>query len=194
MRADARRKRDAILAAAVDVFAERGVDIALDDVARRAGVGIGTLYRHFPSREALITGAYIREIDRLCDGMDELLATEPPDQAAVIWMQRFVGKVAGQPGMALALKTVVSGTDQAAVEDIHRRVFDVLAQVLAADVFRKDVPVEVVAASISGICLANSAPGTGERADQMVRLLVDGLRDRNAAGAPPFRAGVKARA
>ena len=68
------------------------------------------------------------------------------------------------------------GTDQGAAEDIYRRVFELLARALAADVFRQDVPVAVVAASISGICLANSAPGAEERANQMVSLLVDGLR------------------
>ena len=123
LRADAQRKRDAVLVAAVEVFAERGVDIALDEVARRAGVGIATLYRHFPTREALITGAYLREIEQLCDGVDDLLAELPPDRALVAWMRRFVGYVAGKPGMALALKIIVTTTDAIAVQASHDRVY-----------------------------------------------------------------------
>ncbi|WP_345564338.1 helix-turn-helix domain-containing protein [Nonomuraea rosea] len=76
------------MVAAVEVFAERGIEIALDEVARRAGVGIATLYRHFPTREALIAGAYVREIGLLCDGVDDLLAAMPGDEALIAWMQR----------------------------------------------------------------------------------------------------------
>jgi AcrR family transcriptional regulator len=180
LRADARRKRDAILSAAVDVFSERGVDIALDDVARRAGVGIATLYRHFPSREALITGAYIREIDLLCDGVEDLLATMPANEAIVAWMQRFVGYVAGKPGMALALKSIVVATDAAALQASHDRIYAALGQFLDAGqrdgIIRGDASPEDLANALSGISLANSQPGTQERANRIIALLVDGLR------------------
>jgi AcrR family transcriptional regulator len=180
MRADARRKREAILAAAVEVFAERGVDIALDEVARRAEVGIATLYRHFPTREDLITGAYVREIDLLCDGVDELLATMPADRALVAWMQRFIGYVAGRPGMALAVKSIVSATDAAALQSSHDRVYAALGQLKDAGVtdgvFRSDVSPEDLASTLSGISLANCQPGTRERANRLISLLVDGLR------------------
>jgi AcrR family transcriptional regulator len=180
MRADARRKREAILAAAVEVFTERGVDIALDEVARRAEVGIATLYRHFPTREDLITGAYVREIDLLCDGVDELLATMPADRALVAWMQRFVGYVAGRPGMALAVKSIVCATDAAALESSHDRVYAALGQLKDAGVtdgvFRSDISPEDLASTLSGISLANSQPGTEDRANRQISLLVDGLR------------------
>ncbi|MET7396651.1 TetR/AcrR family transcriptional regulator [Dactylosporangium sp. NPDC005572] len=180
MRADARRKRDAILAAAVGVFAERGVDIALDEVARRANVGIATLYRHFPTREALITGAYVREIELLCDGVDELLAELPPDEALAAWMRRFIGYVAGRPGMALALKSIVLSTDAAAMQASHDRIYAALGVLLdagrRAGVLRADAAAEDVANALSGISLANSAPGTQERAGRVIGLLVDGLR------------------
>ena len=180
MRADARRKREAILAAAVDVFAERGVDIALDEVARRAEVGIATLYRHFPTRAALITGAYVHEIDLLCDGVDRLLATMPADRALVAWMERFIGYVAGKPGMAQAVKSIVAATDAAAVQSSHDRIYAALGQLQAAGVrdgvFRTDVPPEDLANMLSGISLANCQPGTEERANRMISLLVDGLR------------------
>jgi AcrR family transcriptional regulator len=176
MRADARRKREAVLAAAVQVFAERGVEVPLDDVARRAGVGIATLYRHFPTREALIAGAYRQEIDKLCDGIDELLADQPPDRALVSWMQQFVGYVAGKPGMALAVKSAVS----AGLDAGHDRVYLAIGRLVAAGedagVFRRGVAAIDLANALSGISLANSAPGTEERANRLIELLVDGLR------------------
>jgi AcrR family transcriptional regulator len=180
LRADARRKREAILAAAVDVFAERGVEIPLDDVARRAEVGIATLYRHFPTREALITGAYVREIDLLCDGIDDLLARMPADRALVAWMQRFIGYVAGRPGMALALKSIVTATDAAAVQSSHDRIYAALGRLTEAaerdGLIRSGVAPEDLANALSGISLANSQTGTRDRADRLVSLLVDGLR------------------
>ena len=180
MRADARRKREAILVAAVDIFAERGVDIALDEVARRADVGIATLYRHFPSREALIAGAYLREIDKLCEGVDELLSKRPPDRALALWMQRFVGYVAGKPGMALALKSIVSATDAAALQASHDRIYAAIARLVAAGeragLFRTDIAAVDLANALSGISLANSAPGTEARANRLIELLVDGMR------------------
>lgn len=180
LRADARRKRDAILVAAVEVFAERGIEIALDEVARRAGVGIATLYRHFPTREALITGAYLREIELLCDGVDDLLAAMPADEALVAWMQRFVGYVAGKPGMALALKSIVTTADTAALRASHDRVYAALSQLIEAGqrdgVIRADASSEDLANGLSGVSLANSQPGTEERANRLIVLLVDGLR------------------
>jgi AcrR family transcriptional regulator len=191
LRADARRKRDAILVAAVDVFAERGIEIALDEVARRAGVGIATLYRHFPTREALITGAYIREIEMLCDGVDDLLAAMPADEALVAWMQRFVGYVAGKPGMALALKSIVTTTDAAALQASHDHVHTALGQLIEAGqrdgIIRADASSEDLANGLSGVSLANSHPGTQERANRLIVLLVDGLR----YNATPRRAGIR---
>ena len=100
MRADARRNRDLLLSAAAQVYAERGVDASLEEIARRADVGIGTLYRHFPTRDALNEAVYRREVERLCDGVDELIASNPPDVALAGWMRRFAGYVATKKGMA----------------------------------------------------------------------------------------------
>ncbi len=74
LRKDAQRNREALLAAAAEAYGERGVDASLEDIARRAGVGIGTLYRHFPTRDALNEAVYRREVESLCDGADELIA------------------------------------------------------------------------------------------------------------------------
>jgi len=180
MRADALRKREAILTAAVDVFAERGVDIALDDVARRAQVGIATLYRHFPSREALITGAYIREIGMLCDGVEDMLAAQTPDQALITWMRRFTGYVAGKPGMSVALKAIVIATDAAGAQATYDRVYAALQRFLdagrAAGIFQSEVPAAVLANALSGITLANDEPGREGQIEQLIKLTVNGLR------------------
>lgn len=180
MRADARRKREAVLTAAVEVFAEHGVDIALDEVARRAGVGIATLYRHFPTREALITGAYVREVDKLCDGVEDLLAEMPADQAMVSWMQRFTGYVAVRPGMGQALKSIVMSTDavalQASQDRIHAAIRRLVEAGVESGVIRADITPEDVAGALSGIGLTTGQPGSRERADRLVVLFVDGLR------------------
>ena len=192
LRADARRSRDAILAAAVEIFAERGVEIALDEVSRRAGVGIATLYRHFPTREALIAGAYLREIDLLCDGVDELLATQPADRALELWMQRFVGYVADKPGASLALKSIVVATDAPALEASHGRVFATLRRLVDAGessgVIRGGVSSDDLAGALSGLGLATGGPGAEGRAERLISLLVDGLRyGAPGSGRPPER-------
>src|SRR3954449_8394084 len=99
MRADARRNRDALLAAAVKLFASCGGQVSLEAIAKEAGVGIGTLYRHFPTREDLVEAVYLSELDRLQAGTAELLAGEPADRALRAWMDRFVDWVEGKQGM-----------------------------------------------------------------------------------------------
>src|SRR5215217_7614394 len=86
LRADAQRNRDRILEAAAQAFTRDGDSVTLDAIAKQAGVGIGTLYRHFPTREALVDAAYRNELGRLCDAADDLLATLPPDRALRTWM------------------------------------------------------------------------------------------------------------
>lgn len=92
-RADARRNFDALLEAARDVFGEEGTRGSLEEIARRAGVGIGTLYRHFPTRQDLFDAVYIEEVAQLCQTADEAAALEPWD-ALVTWLRRFIGYVA----------------------------------------------------------------------------------------------------
>jgi AcrR family transcriptional regulator len=117
--------------AAAQAFAEHGVEASLEDVARRADVGIGTLYRHFPTRDSLVLAAYRHEVDVLCESADELLASLPPDEALAAWMQRFVGYVATKRGMASALKTMM-GTDAALFDDCRRQMNDAATRLLDA--------------------------------------------------------------
>ncbi len=130
-RADAMRNRARLVDAATQSFAEHGVDASLEDIARCAGVGIGTLYRHFPTRDSLVAAVYRNEVDVLCESADELLASLPPDQALAAWMQRFVGYVATKRGMASALKSMM-GTNTALFEECRRRMNDAATRLLGA--------------------------------------------------------------
>src|SRR3954463_12617639 len=107
-RADACRNRDRLLEVASETFATCGIDASLEKIAKSACVGIGTLYRHYPTRDALVEAVYRHNVEQLCDGADQLRETLPPDQALEQWMQRFVAYVASKKGLATYLKSVVS--------------------------------------------------------------------------------------
>src|SRR5580693_9599410 len=94
MRADAQRNRVRLLEAAVRAFSQEGPEVTLDAIAKDAGVGIGTLYRHFPTREALVEAAYRNELARLGDAVPDLLRTMPADVALRTWMDRFIDYLA----------------------------------------------------------------------------------------------------
>ena len=192
MRADARRNRDLLLATAAEVFAEKGVDAPLEEIARRAGVGIGTLYRHFPTRDALIEAVYRRELDLLCDGVDALLETNSTDVALAAWMHRFVEYVAKKRGMAMALKAVL-GADSELFAYSHQRIRSSLGTLVDAAVqartIRADVENEDLLRAMSGICMASDTPGWTDRSARLVDLLMDGLR----YGAPELSRASKLR-
>ena len=178
LRADARRNRDRLLATAVAAFSV-DADATLDAIAKEAGVGIGTLYRHFPTREALVEAAYRNELGRLCDAAAELGATLPPDQAVRAWMDRFTDYLATKRGMATALRTVIaSGGDPYA--ESRARMLAAIAPLLdagaAAGTIRAGVdPLDVLVA-LNGVSLAAGAPEQRERAGRLLDLLMDGLR------------------
>ena len=178
LRADARRNRDRLLAVAVRAFSQDGPDVPLDAVARAAGVGIGTLYRHFPTREALVEAAYRTELDRLCDAAPALLAELPPERALRAWMDRFVDYITTKRGMAAALKVVIAagGNPYAHSRDRMLAALDgLLAAGVRAGTLRPDVTPTDVLTGLSGVTLAT------DRRDQAARqldLLLDALRPR----------------
>ncbi|MFD7429650.1 TetR/AcrR family transcriptional regulator [Streptomyces sp. NPDC059814] len=179
LRADAQRNRDKILAAAVRVFTEEGLDAHFERVAREAGVGTGTLYRNFPTREALIEAAYRNEVSRLCDSVPTLLAAMDPGEALRAWTRGFIDYATAKRGMAEALRAVVaSGANPYA--DSHRMIQDALSSLMdaatAAGVIRTDISATDMFAALAGIALSSGGPEQREQAERLLDLTLDGLR------------------
>ncbi len=184
LRADARRNRDRLLAVAVRAFSEDGPDVTLESIARDAGVGIGTLYRHFPTREALVEAAYRNELGRLCDAAADLLQAGPPDQATRVWMDRFIDYMTTKRGMADALRALIASGGDPFAQSRGRllgAITTLLAAGAAAGTMRGDVEPGDVLASLSGVSLAAGEPGQRDQARRMLDLLMDGLRYRSPA-------------
>ena len=181
LRADAQRNRDRVLAAAVRAFFNDGPDVTLDAIAKDAGVGIGTLYRHFPTREALIEAAYRNELTKLCDAAAELLRTMPPDEAMRAWMDHFVDYMTTKRGMADALRAVNASGGNPFAESRDRLVGalgSLLAAGAAAGATRADVEPEDVLSSLGGVALVAAEHEQRDRTGRMLNLLMDGLRYR----------------
>jgi AcrR family transcriptional regulator len=178
MRADARRNRDALLVAAAALFSEQGPDVALELVAARAGVGIGTLYRNFPDRDTLVEAVYRTEVRHLCDAAEELLAQHPPDVALAEWMDRFVSYAATKRGMASALQALnaKTGLYSESREQITGAIGTLLRAGIEAGSLRSDVEPEDVLRAMG--CIWNVGDGEAWRAqaETLIRIIVDGLR------------------
>jgi AcrR family transcriptional regulator len=178
LRADAQRNRERLLEVAVRVFSQAGPDVTLESIAKEAGVGIGTLYRHFPTREALVDAAYRNELARLCDSVDELLHELPPDQALRAWMDHFVDYMTTKRGMGDALRALIaSGGDPFSQSKV--RLTAAVATLLQAGsdaaVLRSDIQPDDVLLSLSGVSLATADPSQREQAGRLLDLLMDGL-------------------
>src|SRR5689334_1894720 len=143
LRADAARNRSRLLDAATVAFADRGADASLDDIAKAAGLGIGTLYRHFPTREDLVLAVYGAQIDALDQRSRELAASDDPGEALREWMRGFVDFYAVKQGMVTLLRTMMNGSRAGQFEQTRATMREaaerVLAPATAAGVIRRDV-------------------------------------------------------
>jgi AcrR family transcriptional regulator len=176
LRADAQRNREKILSAAVRVFAEQGLDAHLERIAKEAGVGSGTLYRNFPTREVLIEAAYRNELARLCDASPELLATLPPREALRAWMGRFIDYATAKFGMAEALRSVTE-TGVNPYAQSHEMILEALTALLdaAAGTVRSDIGPADLFAALTGIALTSAKPEQREQAERLLDLTMSGL-------------------
>jgi AcrR family transcriptional regulator len=175
-RADAERNRERLLEVAVRAFSAGGADVSLEAVARDAGVGIGTLYRHFPTREALVEAVYRNEISRVSALAGELLASQPPGAALREWMERFVAFMATKHGMADVFRAVIAsganpyGETRALALDA---VQTLVAAGAAAGAIRGDIDPLDILTILNGISFATEEPAQTGRLLDLVR---DGLR------------------
>lgn len=181
LRRDAQRNRDDVLAAAVVAFT-KDANASLEGIARAAGVGIGTLYRHYPTREALIEAAYRTEIEKLCRVAPELLEKHPPDVALARFLDRFIDDMLARHGMIEALRAVIA-VDRPSLNQSLSMIAAAVAPVIAAGkaqgVLRDDVTVEDFL-SVKG-AVATARP---ENARRLAAILIDGLRYRAPALKP----------
>ena len=182
VRADAQRNRQRLIEVARQAFTAGEGKVSLEAVAREAGVGIGTLYRHFPTREALVEAVYRAERARLCDAADELLAEQEPEHALRAWMDRFADYVATKRDMADTLRALIASgavTRVESREELSRAVRKLLDAGAAAGTLRGDVGAEDVVVSLVGIVTVCTLPEQREQAERLLDLLMDGLRQNS---------------
>jgi AcrR family transcriptional regulator len=175
LRADARRNHDLLLAAAKEVFAERGADAPIDDVARRAGVGNATMYRHFPTRQELIIAVYSDEVMALCEQGAALLGEGAPGDALFGWLEAFIAHVATKRELARALTDDRAGRRSALFHRWHEAMHSTASALLVRAQRAGTVRAELDVADL--LALANGIAVTGADDDQihrLVRLIRDG--------------------
>ncbi|GAC1638744.1 MAG: TetR/AcrR family transcriptional regulator [Chloroflexota bacterium] len=179
LRADAQRNRDKLLAVATEAFAEEGEDVALETIAARAGVGIGTFYRHFPSRDALVAAAYRHEVNELCATAAGLLRTQPADEAMRAWAARFADYIATKRGMGNALRAAAA-SDSPLFAETREQILGALRLLLNAGAvdgtLRSDVDPKDVMRVMHGIWYLPDGPEWRDSVGKMLDLVIDGLR------------------
>jgi AcrR family transcriptional regulator len=182
-RADAQRNRDGLLEAAKAAFAEVGPEASLDEIARRARVGIGTLYRHFPTRDAIVEAVYRREVQQLADAAPRLVEALPPAEALRAWMRLFIDYIAAKKVIAPALKSLVGG-GSALYADSGARITEAIGLLVerarASGDIRPDADSADLLRALIGFAYVNSAPDWEASARRLIDLLIDGLRSQGA--------------
>jgi AcrR family transcriptional regulator len=173
LRADARRNRELLLAAAREVFAEHGADAPLDEVARRAGIGNATMYRHFPTRRELLIAVYADEVTALCTQGEALLETEPPADALFTWLRAFVAHVAGKRDLALAIPGDQDGERSALFDGwhaaMHATASGLLARAQSAGEASADLTASDLLTLATGIAVASPDSGQAGRCLAVIR-------------------------
>ena len=180
LRADARRNIDALLEAAKAVFLASGVDAPVREIAEKAGVGIGTIYRHFPQRSDLIVGVFQREVDACVDAASALAAEHEPDEAMARWIRRFVEFISAKRGLAAALHSgdpAYCALPAYFQERLLPAFQGLLEGAVAAGKIRGGVEPYDFLLAVASLCTPSYDVGP-DHARRMVDLLIDGLRYR----------------
>ena len=177
-RSDAVRNRERVLEAAKAVFSAGGSDASLEAVAKRAGVGIGTLYRHFPTREALFEAVYRREVDQLSELAEQLKGAAAPVDALRRWLKSNVELVATKKGMIAALALAVQGSSELyaySFDRLTKAIGTLLDRAVAAGEMRSDISPEDVLRALIGMCYMHDQPGWQTTVLRLLDVFVDGL-------------------
>jgi AcrR family transcriptional regulator len=179
-RADGLRNRERLIDVAKLAFAEIGPNVSLEEIARRAEVGIGTLYRHFPTRDDIIAAVYRREVTQLADAAKRLLETRPAGEALHEWLRLFVDYIATKKVIAPALASMTGGTSalyESSIELMKGAIADLVERAIAAGDIRPDVePFDLVQALGSFAMGVSTSPGWEARTLRLIDILMDGLR------------------
>src|SRR5882762_1243814 len=178
VRADAQRNIDTLLQTAMAVFATSGVDAPVREIAEKAGVGVGTVYRHFPQRADLIAAVFRREIDACADAASTLAAECGPFEALAGWMQRYAAFIAAKRGLAKALHSGDPAFDALPAyfkQRLEPALRTLLKSAASAGLVRPDITAEELLGAVASLCMHAYAQGP-QHARRMVSLLVDGLR------------------
>jgi AcrR family transcriptional regulator len=183
-RADARRNVERLVAAARAAFTEHGAEASLDDIARRAGVGPGTLYRHFPTRQSLIEAVYRDGVTALCAEGDRLLEAEPPAAALFDWLRAYVAYVAEKRGLANSLMVTID-KNSPLMADLHAMIgatgTALLDRARAAGAVRGDLELNDVIRLGSAIAYASEqSSDSADLSDRLLRLAIEGFQPRFA--------------
>ena len=176
-RADAVRNRERVLDAAKAVFSSGGPDASLEAVALRAGVGIGTLYRHFPTRETLFDAVYRREVDQLAELAEQLQMDAAPVEALRRWMAANVAFIATKKGMSAALALAAQGDLTAyTFERLTRAAGALMRRAAEAGEIRADISAEDLLRALVGVCYTHENPGWQANVLRLLDVFIDGLR------------------
>ncbi len=178
-RADSLRNGEQLLAAAKSAFTEAGVEVSLEEIARRAGVGIGTLYRHFPTRGALLAAVYRREIEQLAQAAERLLTEKPPIEALECWFDEVIAYMATKRVVGPALRADPEEGARvfaAGGPSIHQSFGHMLRAAAQAGQIRTDLDETDVQRLLTGFAHGYDKPGWEAGARRMVSIMIAGLR------------------
>jgi AcrR family transcriptional regulator len=181
-RADSARNRQLLIDAAKAGFSGVGLDVSLEEIARRAGVGIGTLYRHFPTREAVVEAVYRREVEHLAEAVPQLLQTSPAGEALHQWMHLFVDYIATKRIIAPSLAAAAARTPalhKSSLELITGAVSTLVKRAVASGDVRKDIDPSDLLRAMVGVSYSNPDPGWEASARRLIDILMDGLRRKS---------------
>ncbi len=177
-RADGQRNRERLVETAKAAFADVGPEVSLDEIARRAGVGIGTLYRHFPTRDAIVEAVYRREVDELAGAATRLLASQPAGEALHQWMRLFVDYIATKKVIASALGSIVGGASELYASSgarIMEATFLLVERAGAAGDIRPNVDPKDLLRALIGFTYGVDNVGWRPSALRLIDIMMDGL-------------------